>query len=267
MEPVLQRRLVVIPIRDENPTLRRPVVTFALLAALALVWIFVQGAALDPRALAATICNYGLVPGEITGRAPLGEAVPIGAGLSCVVDAQPVNWLTPLTSMFLHGGWAHLLGNALFLWVFGNNVEDSMGRARFLAFYLLCGVAAAALQVLVSPSSPVPMVGASGAIAGVLGGYLVLYPRVRVKVLLPLPFIWTVISVPAYAMILWWIGLQLLSGLPQLVAVDRDVSSGVAFFAHIGGFAAGLLLVKVFESRDLVARRDEIRHRLHPGHA
>lgn len=257
----------MIPIKDENPTLRTPVVTIALLVVLALVWLFVQGAGLDAHALAASICNYGLVPGEITARAAVGTGVPIAPGLACVVDADPINYLTPITSMFLHGGWMHLLGNGLFLWVFGNNVEDSMGRFRFVIFYLLCGLAAAALQVVVQPASPIPMVGASGAIAGVLGGYLVLYPRVRVKVLLPLPFFFTILDVPAYMMLLWWFGLQLLSGLPQLTRVAPDVSSGVAFFAHIGGFVAGALLVKLFAPRQKVARRNAIRHRLHPGHA
>jgi membrane associated rhomboid family serine protease len=173
----------VIPIGDENHTVRFPLVTLVLLASLAFVWVFVQGAGIDPMRLAATVCNLGLVPGEVTGRAQVGAAVPIGPGLACVVDREGINLLTPLTSMFLHGGWGHLLGNGLFLWVFGNNVEDSMGRLRFLVFYLLCGLAAALTQVLVNPASPVPMVGASGAISGVLGGYLVLYPRVHVRVL------------------------------------------------------------------------------------
>jgi membrane associated rhomboid family serine protease len=257
----------VIPIRDENPTLRTPIVTMALLVALGLVWLFVQGAGLDASILAASVCNLGLVPGELTGRAPIGDAVPIAPGLACVVDADPVNVLTPLTSMFLHGGWGHLLGNGLFLWVFGNNVEDSMGRLRFLVFYVLCGLAAAGLQVALQPASPVPMVGASGAIAGVLGGYLVLYPRVRVQVLIPLLLLWPIVTVPAYLMLLWWIALQIFSALPQLTEVDPDVSSGVAFFAHIGGFFCGALLVKLFARRAQVARRNAIRHELHPGHA
>jgi membrane associated rhomboid family serine protease len=257
----------MIPIRDENPTLRTPIVTIALLVLLLMTWLFVQGAGFDSQVLAASVCNLGLVPGELTGRAPIGSGVPIAPGLACLVDADAINWITPLTSMFLHGGWGHLLGNGVFLWVFGNNVEDSMGRLRFLAFYVLCGLAAAALQVAVQPGSPVPMVGASGAIAGVLGGYLVLYPRVRVHVLLPLPFFWTLIHVPAYMMLLWWIGIQLFSALPQLTTMSPEVSSGVAFFAHIGGFVAGAALVKVFARRRRVERRNELRHALHPGHA
>lgn len=255
----------MIPISDENPTLRTPAVTIALLVAIVAAWIFVQGAGLYELTLAGSICEWGLVPGEITGRAPVGETTRIARDVACVVHAEPQTWLTPLTSMFLHASWAHLLGNALFLWVFGNNVEDSMGRVRFSVFYVLCGLAAAATQVALQPSSPVPMVGASGAISGVLGAYLVLYPRVRVKVLVVIPFFVTIISVPAYAMLLWWIGLQVIAGLPQLFTAQVR-AGGVAVFAHIGGFFAGLVLVKLFESRSRVYERNQIRHRLHPGH-
>jgi membrane associated rhomboid family serine protease len=244
----------MIPISDENPTMRFPLVTVLLLVALGLVWIFAQGGGFNPLALASTVCNYGLVPGELTGQARLGEHVPIGPGVECVVDHDPINYLTPLTSMFLHGGWGHLLGNALFLWVFGNNVEDSMGRLRFIVFYLLCGLAAAAAQVFVSPASPVPMVGASGAISGVLGAYLILYPRVRVRVLFFVIFIFT-IRVPAWAVLIWWIGYQIIAALPQLSTVSTQVSSGVAVWAHIGGFFAGVGLVKIFENRDRVYER------------
>jgi len=242
----------MIPIGDENHTIRTPIVTYLLLAALAVVWLVVQGGGFDELTLATTVCNLGLVPGEITQRAVVGTSVPIGEGLACSVDREAINTLTPVTSMFLHGSWSHLLGNAVFLWVFGNNVEDSMGRVRFLVFYVLTGLAAAAAQVFVDPASPVPMVGASGAISGVLGGYLVLYPRVRVRIL----FIWfvfiQVLRIPAYLVLLWWIGYQVLMGLPQLAAVENEVSSGVAFWAHIGGFVAGLVLVKFFARADYV---------------
>lgn len=252
----------MIPLSDDNPTLRTPFVTFALLAALGAVWFFVQGAGFNDPVLAASVCNLGLVPGEITGKAPLGLAVPMGDGLVCAVDNQAINKLTPLTSMFLHGGWMHLLGNALFLWVFGNNVEDSMGRIRFLLFYLICGLVAAAAQVLVDVKSPVPMVGASGAISGVLGAYLVLYPRVRVKVLFIFIIFIQIIWVPAYLLLLLWIGYQVLAGLPQL----GETGGGVAFWAHIGGFAAGVLLVKPFENKRLVAERIRAHNRgVHHG--
>jgi len=244
----------MFPIGDENRAVRTPVLTYLLLALLGVVWVLVQGGGFDERMLAATVCNLGLVPGEITNQAPVGLQVSIGEGLACAVDREPVNVFTPLTSMFLHGSWAHLLGNALFLWVFGRSIEDSMGRLRFLVFYVLCGLAAAAAQVLVNPSSPVPMVGASGAISGVLGGYLVLYPRVRVRVL----FVWFVFiqifRIPAYLVLLWWIAYQVLLGLPQVMALDSEVSSGVAFWAHIGGFVAGLLLIKLFARKDYVER-------------
>jgi membrane associated rhomboid family serine protease len=254
----------MIPISDENPTLRFPLVTVLLLVALGAVWVRVQAAGLDPVALAASVCNLGLVAGEITGRAEVGTGIQIGRGLSCIVDREPINILTPLTSMFLHGGWGHLLGNALFLWVFGNNVEDSMGRFRFLVFYLLCGLAAAGAQVAVSPESPVPMVGASGAISGVLGAYLVLYPRVRVRVLFIIVVLPWIVSLPAWAVLISWIGLQILGGLPQLSPLDRDVSAGVAFWAHIGGFFAGVGLVKIFENRTRVYEREHAQRRPMP---
>ncbi|MBX3191832.1 MAG: rhomboid family intramembrane serine protease [Labilithrix sp.] len=256
----------MLPISDENPTLRPPVVTVALLVTLGTVWVFVQHAGIDEVALARSICDWGLVPAEITGRAKAGATVPITRDLACLVETTSQSWLTPVTSMFLHGGWAHIIGNALFLWVFGNNVEDSMGRIRYVVFYVVCGLAAAALQVVLQPSATAPMVGASGAISGVLGAYLVLYPRVRVKVLVPLPFFWTIMTVPAYVMLLVWIGLQVVAGLPQLLSAEVS-SGGVAVFAHIGGFIAGVALVKPFHSRRRVSERNVIRHRHHPGHA
>jgi membrane associated rhomboid family serine protease len=249
----------MFPISDENPTLRTPVVTILLLVVLGAVWIFVQGAGLDPYKLAASVCDYGFIPGELTHRARIGSGVPLGRDIACLVDNDPINVLTPITSMFLHGGWMHLLGNGLFLWVFGNNVEDSMGRLRFIVFYLLCGLCAAAAQAAVNPASAVPMVGASGAISGVLGAYLVLYPRVRVNVLVIIVIFIQIISLPAYLVLLLWIGWQILSGLPQLGALPE--AGGTAFFAHIGGFAAGLLLIKLFENRELTEQRRHVEHR------
>jgi membrane associated rhomboid family serine protease len=241
----------MIPISDENPTLRTPVVTYLLLAVTVATWVLFQGAGTNPTHLAASICNYGLVPAELTHSLPLGTGVPIAPGLACVIDNNRINLFTPLISIFLHGGWGHLLGNAIYFWVFGNNVEDSMGRFRFLVFYLVCGVAAAATHVLVDPRSPVPTVGASGAISGILGAYLVLYPRVRVRYFVFLFFI----QFPAWAALLWWFGTQLLAGLPQLNEVNPEVSGGVAVWAHVGGFVTGVVLVKLFEDRSLVSRR------------
>lgn len=256
----------MFPISDDNPTLRTPVMTYLTLGAIAFVWFFLQGAGLSNETLAASVCNWGMVPGELTGRAALGLAVPISERLACVVDAEPINRLTPLTSMFLHGGWGHILGNCLFLWVFGNNVEDSMGRARFVIFYLLCGLVAAGAHVLVDPTSPVPTVGASGAISGVLGAYLVLYPRVRVNLLIPIFIILQIISVPAWVVLIYWFVLQVITGLPQLMALRPEISGGVAVWAHIGGFVAGVVLIKLFENKRYTSQRTTWRHRLHPNH-
>jgi membrane associated rhomboid family serine protease len=256
----------MIPISDDNPTLRTPVMTYLLLGLIGFVWVFVQRAGLDAVALARSVCAWGMMPGELTGRAQLGLEVPLSRQLACVVNNDPINALTPLTSMFLHGGWGHLLGNCLFFWVFGNNVEDSMGRLRFVIFYLLCGLIAAGAHVAVDPTSPVPTVGASGAISGVLGAYLVLYPRVRVNLLVPIFFILRIIPVPAWVVLIYWFVLQVITGLPQLSPLRRDVSGGVAVWAHIGGFVAGMVLIKLFENRTYTAQRTGWRHRLHPDH-
>ena len=264
MVDVLRWRSIrhMIPISDDNPTLRFPLVTVVLLVAIGAVWIFVQHAGLDPMQLSAMMCNFGLVPGELTGQAHVGLAVPMGRGLYCVVDRDVINYFTPITSMFLHGGWAHLLGNGIFLWVFGNNVEDSMGRARFVLFYLLCGLAAAGAQIAIDPASPVPMIGASGAVSGVLGAYLILYPRVRVHMFVG----FFLLSLPAYLVLLIWIGMQLLAGLPQLTTLNQAAGSGVAVWAHIGGFFAGVALIKLFENPRLTRERTFVRHTNHPSH-
>ncbi len=226
--------------------------TYFLIAANIVAWFYLQGAGMNEPRLAASVCNLGMVPGELTRLARLGTGVPLGDGMACIVDNESINVLTPLTSMFLHGSWMHLIGNMLYLWVFGNNIEDSMGRIRFLAFYLVCGIAAAAAHVIVAPASPVPTVGASGAISGIMGAYLILYPTIRVRMFIP-PFF--VFRIRAWLVLLWWIMWQVLSGLPELSTMRPEVSSGVAFWAHIGGFVAGMLLVKVFENPRLVARR------------
>lgn len=229
--------------------------TVLILTAMFVVWVVVQGAGFDERTLAASICNLGLVPGEISRRAALGSGVPIGAGLACVIDNESINYLTPAISMFLHGSWGHILGNALFFWVFGNNIEDVMGRWRFLGFYLVCGIVAALAHVLVDPSSPVPTVGASGAISGIMGAYLVLFPRVRVRMLFIFIIFWKVIPFPAWAVLLWWFGMQLLTGLPEVISPNPEMAGGVAVWAHIGGFVAGVLLIRRFQNPDLVRRR------------
>jgi membrane associated rhomboid family serine protease len=237
----------VIPYRDENETVRTPVITLACIGLNALAWLFVQGAGTE-LALARSVCNYGLIAGELTGRVPPGTAFPIGPGLICATDAgRGVAHL--VTSMFLHGSWMHLIGNMWFLWIFGNNVEDSMGRVRFVVFYLLSGLAAAGVHVAVTPDSAVPMVGASGAISGVMGAYLILYPKVRVWTFVPIGFFLTSFALPAWSMLVYWLLLQTLSGV--LVLGGASVG-GVAFWAHIGGFVAGVVLVKLFARPDYV---------------
>ena len=248
----------MIPIGDDNPTIRVPVVTIFLIVAMFAVWVLVQGAGTDESLLAASVCNLGLVPGELTGLAPLGSGVPIGRDLACVIDNQRINLLTPVLSMFLHGGWMHLIGNVMFLWVFGNNIEDVVGRRRFLAFYLICGLAAAATHVAVDLRSPVPTVGASGAVSGVMGAYLVLFPKVRVRMLFFFVIILKVIRLPAWLVLLYWFGLQLLSGIPELLSPNPEIAGGVAVWAHVGGFLAGVLLVRVFVNPTLLQRRHDI---------
>ncbi len=238
----------MFPYRDDNPTLATPVATMAIIALNVAVWVLVQGMGSEPQ-LAKSVCELGLVPGDFLGRLPEGTAVRMGPGVACVFSGEP-SWYTPLTSMFLHGGWLHLIGNMWFLWLFGNNVEDSMGRVRYVLFYLLCGLAAASTQTFLNPSSAVPMVGASGAISGVMGAYVLLYPRVRVHVLLVLIIFITTIQLPAWVMLGYWFLLQLAGGASSLGASE----GGVAFWAHVGGFAAGALLISVFKDRALVAR-------------
>jgi membrane associated rhomboid family serine protease len=240
----------VFPYHDENETQRTPVVTVALIGVNVLAWLVVQGAGAT-LPLARSVCDLGLIPAELTGALPPGTGFRMGPGLMCVTDPGPqVSHL--VTSMFLHGSWMHLLGNMWFLWLFGNNIEDSMTRPRFMVFYLACGLAAAVLQVVTNPASIVPMVGASGAISGVMGAYLVLYPRVRVFTLVPLGFFLTSLALPAWMMLLYWALIQFVSGLASI----GGEGGGVAFWAHIGGFAAGLALVKLFARPDhLTAHR------------
>jgi membrane associated rhomboid family serine protease len=244
----------MIPLSDDNPTVRVPVMTILLLAAMLSAWVIVQGAGFDHTTLAMSVCNLGLVPAELTGAAPLGTSIRITRELNCVVDAEPSNWLSPVVSIFLHGSWTHLLGNALFFWVFGNNIEDVMGRGRFLVFFLLCGIAAAAVHVLIQPASPIPTVGASGAVSGVMGAYLVLFPKVRVRMLFFFLIFFRILPLPAWIVLLWWFGLQVLIGLPDLAAIPR-AGGGVAVWAHVGGFVAGAGLIRFFQRAALVDRR------------
>jgi membrane associated rhomboid family serine protease len=241
----------VLPIRDDNPHFLTPVVTRGLIAANVLVWIFVQGMGSE-AGIVRSICSLGLIPAELLQMVPAGTPVPLGEGYSCVIG-EPA-WYTPLTSMFLQGGWLHILGNMWFLWIFGNNIEDSMGHLRFLIFYILSGLAAAFFQIAANPDSALPMVGASGAIAGVMGAYLVLYPRVRVHVMVMLGFFVTTVAVPAVFMLGYWFLLQVISGFVG----QGNQRGGVAFWAHVGGFVFGALAIAFFRKPEMVNR--------HPSH-
>jgi len=238
----------MFPMHDENPQVLTPAVTCGLVGLNVAAWIFVQGLGQE-TALVRSICELGLIPGELLGRIPEGTRVELGRA-SCVIGGDG-SALTVVTSMFLHGGWMHLIGNMWFLWIFGDNVEDSMGHGRFVLFYLLCGLAAAALQVAAAPESRIPMVGASGAIGGVMGAYVVLYPRVRVHMLVILGFFVTRWVVPAAFMLGYWFLIQVLGGAASLGRVGQG---GVAFWAHAGGFLAGAALVLLFRRPELLER-------------
>jgi membrane associated rhomboid family serine protease len=225
--------------------------TYVLIGVNVAVWVVVQGAGVNGQALAKTVCNLGMVPGELTHMAPVGTAVPLGPGMVCAVDNDPINILTPLISMFLHGGWMHLIGNMIYLAVFGRNVEDSMGRGRFLAFYLICGLVAAATHIAFNATSPVPTVGASGAISGVLGAFLVLYPRTTVRMFV---FIF-VVRIRAWLVLVYWFALQALGGLSELNEISPSVSGGTAVWAHVGGFLAGVALARLFVNQNLLGAR------------
>ena len=232
----------MFPYRDHNPPATVPVVTIVLIA-LNCIAFFVelqQGQGLDDF-----INGYGLTPARVfasTGSAPVDVALPWEPETQRVYSV-PV-WLTFLTSMFLHGGWLHLLGNMWYLWIFGDNVEDRMGHFKFLLFYLLCGLAAALAQTAANTGSHVPMVGASGAIAGVLGAYLIAFPTARVSTLLFLGFFITVVQMPAFVLLGFWFALQFFSGMGSM---SLDEAGGVAWWAHIGGFVAGMALLFVFQ--------------------
>src|ERR1700722_3208867 len=217
----------MIPLRDDRPTRTFAFVTVALIALNTIVFLHELSLHSSDR-VEAFFATFSLTPAHLT-QAP-----------------SPDSYLTVFTSMFLHGGWMHIIGNMLYLWIFGRNVEDSIGHFKFIVFYLLCGTAAAAAQVAIAPDSTVPMIGASGAISGVLGAYLLLFPRARVLVLFPIWIFWRVFYLPALLLLAFWFAMQLLSGLAVL---NTDIDGGVAFWAHVGGFVAGMLLIPIFKKR------------------
>ncbi|MCL4474535.1 MAG: rhomboid family intramembrane serine protease [Actinobacteria bacterium] len=218
----------MLPFKDNIPTERFPIVTVIIIAINAAVFFYELSLGAAGK-LDDFFTQYGMTPYEIT------------HGVSTVPRSIPV-YLTLITAMFLHGGWLHIGGNMLYLWIFGNNVEDTMGRFRFIFFYLACGVLAGLAQIAVDPSSIVVNIGASGAIAGILGAYLVLFPRAKVTTLIFLVVFITVVQLPAVAVLIFWFLLQLFSGVIGMSASGDNV----AYFAHIGGFLAGLLTIKLF---------------------
>ena len=267
----------MFPLKDNIPTERFPVVTVALIAINVFVFLFLQHPTGFSSVDNETVAKYGAIPYElthpgkecglgdrVTGTGELitsksgtvvceGKTVETAAGptqIRTISGSQPSAWLTIFTAMFMHGGFLHIIGNMLFLWIFGNNVEDSMGPMKFITFYLLSGVAALALQVAFSPDSTVPTIGASGAIAGVLGGYILLYPRARVLTLIFIIFFVTLIEVPAVVMLGLWFLQQIYFGAADL---SDPTGGGVAYFAHVGGFAFGLIFIRAFATR---IRRD-----------
>jgi membrane associated rhomboid family serine protease len=239
----------VLPLKDNIPTRTPPVLTIAIIVACVVVYFFLQKGGIHGPS-DSSVVKYSAIPYEIThpgdhcGLVTTGQVACEGEpGVSGEAPSQPSTWLTILFAMFMHGGLLHLGGNMLFLWIFGNNIEDSMGKPRFLVFYLLGGLVATAAQVAVDPSSTTPTLGASGAIAAVLGGYALLYPRARVVTLVFIIIIVTVIELPALLVLGVWFLLQLLDASSQPLTGG---GGGVAYFAHIGGFVFGLLLIRLF---------------------
>ncbi len=215
----------MIPLRDDNPTTLAPYVTIGLIVVTSLV--FLWQLSLGMQGFEAAVLGLGVTPAALLGNKPLPPELAL---------ASPA--ITLLTSQFLHGGWMHLIGNMLYLWIFGNNVEDAMGHVRFVIFYFLSGIAAALAQAIPNPDSTLPMIGASGAISGVLGAYLLLYPHARVLVLIPLGFYSRLVHVPAMLVLGFWFVLQLINS-----ALADPRAGGVAWGAHIGGFIAGMMLI------------------------
>lgn len=235
----------MFPLRDENPTELTPFITVLFIGLNVAAWLVLQSGGVGAGFLA-SLCTFGAIPADITGSLQAGQSIPLGPDAQCQVGA--LGWLTILTSMFMHGSWMHLIGNMWFMWVFGNNIEDSMGHARFIVFYIACGILASAAHIMTDPGSAVPTVGASGAISGVMGAYIILYPKVRVWTLI----LYRVFPLPAWVLLLYWLSIQVFSG----VANAGGEGGGVAFWAHVGGFVTGVVLIKLFERPQLVRAKN-----------
>lgn len=239
----------MFPLRDNNPTELTPYITILLIAINVAVWVSVQGAGIEMDTFVGSICRYGTIPAELLGRGDY-DGVRLGRGAVC--EFGGLAWSTLFTSMFMHGGWFHLLGNMWFLWLFGNNIEDSTGHLRFLSFYLLTGLIASGAHIFSVSNSPMPTVGASGAISGVMGAYLILYPSIRITTYF-FP-VW-IIAVPAWLVLAEWLIIQIFTGV-----AGPAVGGGVAVWAHVGGFISGLIVVKIFENPELVeAKRHHVK--------
>jgi membrane associated rhomboid family serine protease len=217
--------MFTLPLGDDNPIQRFPAITWSIIGLC--IAVFLWQTSMPPQVRQSIAMSFGMIPIVVLGQADLAPEL-------VVVPA----WASLLTSMFLHAGWLHIIGNMLFLRIFGDNVEDAMGRLRFILFYLLCGTVAALTQALIAPDSEIPMIGASGAIAGILGAYLMLYPKANVRVRL--------VNVPALLVLGIWFGAQLLSA-----STASAAAGGVAFWAHIGGFLCGTLLLPIFKRRSV----------------
>jgi len=246
----------VFPLKDNIPTDRLAIVTIALIAINVVVYFLLQKGGIFSGPDDAIVVDWGAIPLELTN--PGTDCVITGQQLACgsepelakagLASDQPPSWVTAFSSMFMHGSVLHLAGNMLFLWIFGNNVEDAMGRVKFVIFYLLGGLAAIAAQVAIEPDAAVPTIGASGAVAAVLGGYILLYPKARVVTLIFIIFFFTIIELPALLILGFWFLQQVAFG-AYGVANPTGGGGGVAYFAHIGGFVFGLLAIKLFASR------------------
>jgi membrane associated rhomboid family serine protease len=246
----------VFPLKDNIPTSRPAVVTMALIAINVLVYFVLQKGGIFSGPDDTIVVNWGAIPFEFSH--PGNECVVVGQQIGCgsaaeiaaegIHSSQPPFWVTAFASMFMHGGILHLAGNMLFLWIFGNNVEDSMGPLKFIVFYLLGGLAALGGQILIEPDALAPTIGASGAVAAVLGGYILLYPRARVITVIFIIFFFTIVELPAMLILGFWFLQQVAFGAYGL-ANPTGGGGGVAYFAHIGGFIFGLAAIKLFASR------------------
>jgi len=231
---------MLIPLYDHNPVDKLPIVTYVIIGLNVLVWLFIQHAGFG-EGYQASLCNLALIPGDLLNNTEFAGR-QMQNGYVCFFG-EPHNFETLITHMFMHGGWLHLIGNMWFLWIFGDNIENALGKIKFILFYLLCGVVAAGFQIVSDMNSLIPMVGASGAVSGVMGAYILLHPRARIKSLLFFVIFITVIEVPAVIILGMYIATQVFS-------VVMLTDGPVAFWAHVGGFVCGALIIKLLKPKE-----------------